>query len=353
VPPYISTTCGRYYVHYGSSLTYDTDNLPARLYPLDGDRYTVGHDPAHQGGDVWAADAAIDIMKHEDWSGVFVTLPGVDKAAHMWGGVDDPGAGAFANGDPSTHLEAAAHVADEQVGRIVGQLRDSGQLKDTLVVVTADHGQLPARTFLGETADRPDGFAADPRSSYNWYYANTPVLDYLDPSAWIKPLVDTGNVGISFQDSAIRVWLKDNAPARRTEAAAIVSKMPGVLATYYRDGDHFQLVSALPKKQLTASEFSWWSRNGQQIVDSSAAPYGADVIGLLRDNTTAGAAGDHGGAQYDAQNIPVIFYGAGTTATDSTAAIRSVDVMPTILKAMGIQPTAATDGRALVLPTTR
>ncbi len=25
------------------------------------------------------------------WNGIFVTLPGVDKAAHMWGGVNDPG----------------------------------------------------------------------------------------------------------------------------------------------------------------------------------------------------------------------------------------------------------------------
>ena len=69
------------------SFAYDTTKLPAVLYPLDSDRYVTGHDPAHEGGDVWAADAAVAIMRNDPtWNGIFVTLPGVDKAAHMWGG---------------------------------------------------------------------------------------------------------------------------------------------------------------------------------------------------------------------------------------------------------------------------
>jgi hypothetical protein len=328
VPAYISEpVCGRYYVDSNKEHFYDTDNLPARLYPLGGNRYTVGHDSANQGGDVWAADAAIDVMENEDWRGLFVTLPGLDKAAHMWGGEDDPGAGAFPNGDPSTHLEESVRVADEQVGRITAALEDSGQLEDTLVVLTSDHGQMSARTYLGNTEDGPGGFPADPRGYDNRYYADTPIYDYLNPSDWIKPLVDTGNVGVSFQDSAIRVWLKDTSAAEKAESARIVSGMEGVMATYSRDGDRFRLVSRLSPEELTVQEQTWFAKHGQEIVDTSAAEYGADVIGLLRDHTTAGVAGDHGGAQYEAQNIPVVFYGAGTSATDSGAPIRSVDIM--------------------------
>lgn len=350
VPAYISApSCGRYFVDGKKSNVYDTDNQPARMYPLDGNRYTVGHDTAHQGGDVWAADAAMDIMKNEDWSGVFVTLPGVDKAAHMWGGVDDPGAEAFANGDPTTHLAHAAKVADEQVGRIIQSLKDRDQLKDTMVVLTADHGQLSARTFLGNTEDTAAGFPADPRGYYNWYYADTPVLDYLDPSDWIKPLVNTDNIGVSFQDSAIRIWLKDNSRTKQLEASHIVEGMRGVLATYYRDGSQYRLVSHLNRDKLTAAEWTWFKAHGQEIVNTSAARYGADVIGLLRDNTTAGVAGDHGGAQYDAQNIPIAFYGAGVSSRDNSAPIRSVDIMPTVLRAMGITPAPKLDGQAMPL----
>src|SRR3954452_6344863 len=93
VPSYLlvapTAPCGRFYVQRDKS--YDTDRSPAWMYPVEDDRYVRGDNPEHQGGDVWAADAAIETMKHEkDWSGVFVTLPGVDKAAHMWGSIDDP-----------------------------------------------------------------------------------------------------------------------------------------------------------------------------------------------------------------------------------------------------------------------
>ena len=115
--------------------------------------------------------------------------------------------------------------------------------------------------------------------------------------------------------------------------------MKGVLATYYRDGGHYHLVSHLdPARSRAKAEWTWFKEHGQEIVNTSAARYGADVDGLLRDNTTAGVAGDHGGAQYDAQNIPIAFYGAGVSSKDNGAPIRSVDIMPTVLKAMGIKP---------------
>ncbi len=355
VPEYIKpspTDCSsRYYVDGDRNSYYDTNILPARLYPLDGNRYTVGHDPAHQGGDVWAADAAIDIMAHEDWSGVFVTLPGVDKAAHMWGAEGDPGAAGNPGFDPMTHMAAATRVADEQVGRIIAALRSSGELDHTLVVVTADHGMNAGATnFLGNTDDAAAGFPFDSRGFYNWYYADTPLIDYLQPSDWIQPLVATDNIGISYQDSAIRIWLKDQSPEKVQEATDIVSGMTGVLATYRRDGDHYTLTWNTPPTQVKKSEWSWFQQHGQEIVDSSAADYGADVIGLLRDHTVAGVYGDHGGAQLAAQNIPIVFYGAGTSDRSSDAAIRSVDIMPTVLRAMGLPQTASMDGIGYPLP---
>ena len=35
------------------------------------------------------ADAAIEMMTRETWSGMFVTMGAIDKAAHMWGAQDD------------------------------------------------------------------------------------------------------------------------------------------------------------------------------------------------------------------------------------------------------------------------
>ena len=153
----------------------------------------TGHDAAHEGGDVWAADAAIAIMRSPDnWNGIFVTLPGVDKAAHMWGGVTDPGP-TGADGDAMTHMVAATAEADEQVGKIMAELEAQGDLDNTLVVLTADHGSVAAAPghFHGEdVAERDYGY-------YNWYYGdaeNDPVT-YDQPQDALKPLTTGATSG--------------------------------------------------------------------------------------------------------------------------------------------------------------
>ena len=90
----------------------------------------------------------------------------------------------------------------------------------------------------------------------------------------------------------------------------------------------------------TKAERQWFDKHAQELVDTQAAPYGPDLIATLPDNTTYSVAGDHGGIQRAAQEIPIVFAGAGLSDKDVKAPVRSVDIMPTILKAMGITPTA-------------
>ncbi len=342
VPTYLSSpTCGRYYVNSNSALTYDTWKSPARLYPLDGNRYTVGFDQAHQGGDVWAADVAMATMDNEpNWSGVFVTLPGVDKAAHMWGSVDDPGGTV-----PMTHLKAAAKVADEQVGRIVGHLRDTGQLDDTLVVLTADHGSVPGRNFYGVDDGTED------RGYNNWYYGSLENDEYLSPQPAIQPLVDTGNLAMSYSDSMVRAWLKDQSSAKVDQAVGVMAKMPGVSAVWKRHGDHFDRATPVRWDRMrSGGERQWFRDHAQELLDTTAAAYGADVIATLVDDTTYSVAGDHGGIQRRSQQIPIVFAGGGVGSQDLRGGVRSVDIMPTILEEMQIPATHRLDGRAYQLP---
>ena len=50
VPTYLSQpACGRFYVNSNSAVKYDTGISPAWLYPLDGNRYTVGSRPGPRG----------------------------------------------------------------------------------------------------------------------------------------------------------------------------------------------------------------------------------------------------------------------------------------------------------------
>ena len=82
VPTYLSTPfCGRYFINSADSLHYGTrDAFPTWIYPEDGNRFFPGTDASalagHTGGDEWVADAAIEMMQREPWSGMFVTLGG-------------------------------------------------------------------------------------------------------------------------------------------------------------------------------------------------------------------------------------------------------------------------------------
>jgi arylsulfatase A-like enzyme len=83
-----------------------------------------------------------------------------------------------------------------------------------------------------------------------------------------------------------------------------------------------------------------------------AAPNGPDAVGLTRTDTTYGVMGDHGGANELVQRIPMVFYGAGVGSRDSTHPLRLVDVMPTVLTAMGISyDPSDLDGDAVTLST--
>ena len=348
MPPYIAGDCGsRYWVERDKG--YDTLQFPAQLYPATDDRYVVGDEPGHQGGDIWATDAVLDIMDHEkdDWSGIFVSLPGVDKAAHMWGGVNDP-EGATPGYDPMTHMKFAAATADAQVGRIMDALEESGELDSTLVVLTADHGSVAAAKGHWHGDFEP----VNDYGYYNWYYGD-PENDvpYDQPQEALQPLIDTDNVGLSYSDSSLNVWLKDQSPAAVAEAAGIMRTLPDVTAVWRRGGDHFDRVTPVRWDRMTSgAEKSWFARKAQELVDTQAAAYGPDLVATLPDDTTYSVLGDHGGIQRASQQIPIVFAGANLSGKDLHAEVRSVDIMPTILKAMGITPTYAMDGTAYALP---
>jgi arylsulfatase A-like enzyme len=277
--------------------------------------------------------------RERNWSGIFVTLPGVDKAAHMWGAIDDPGGPV-----PMTHMPRATKVADQQVGRIIGQLRDLHQLDNTLVVLTADHGFLPGRHFHGVDDGAPD------RGYYNWYYGATSNGDYLDPQPALRPLIATGNVAFTYSDSMVRAWLKSRTPDKKAQAARIMARLPDSSATWVRVGDHYRLASRVRWGRMGPAEARWFRKHAHELVNTSAAPYGPDVITTLLDNTTYSVAGDHGGIQRTVQRIPIVFAGDSLSRRDLRAPVRSVDIMPTILRELRIPVTHPMDGHAYPLP---
>ncbi len=175
-------------------------------------------------------------------------------------------------------------------------------------MLTADHGSVAAKHFYGkDVATRDYGY-------YNWYYGD-PQNDifYNQPQDALQPLVDTGNVGLSYSDSMLRVWLKDQSSEKVDEAAAVMEDLPAVTAVWVRNGDHYDRVSpvALQPDEDRGRAQRGSTKQAQELVDTEAADYGPDVIATLPDDTTYSVHGDHGGIQRASQQIPIVFAGAG------------------------------------------
>ncbi len=360
VPAYLTrndpndpTLCGRYFVNADKNNHYGTkDAFPSWLYPGEGNRFVPGNDPDHLGGDTWVADAAIEMMQQENWSGMFVTMGGIDKAAHMWGAQADDAPQDCTTLAGMSHTQCAAENADVQLGKILDAVKavDAAKGGHTLVVLTADHGATYGEHFYGkQTVDAGNS---------NWYYApaalgvwdagTAGVLDqatYSSPSPDIAALNADGNVQFSYQSTAIEAWLLDHSPAANKAKAKQMLGLPGVIATYWKNaaGTAFRLQGT---HRMSRSEKDWWKAHAQQIVNTMAAPDGPDVVGLLHDRTSYGVYGDHGGAQESVQRVPMVFWTPGMRANSTGESFRTPDVMPTILAAMGISRTSATDGRA-------
>lgn len=345
VPAYISDPeCGRFYLDSDKAMSYGTATTPpAWMYPLDGNRDIPGNDPAHRGGDRWVTDAAFKVMGHEDWSGLLLTYGGIDKAGHMWGGLND--VPPYPGGAERTHMAHVAKVADRQIGRLVDRLEADGLMDETLIVLTTDHGQLTSKNFYGINEAG--------RGNYNWYYGSDSDESYLLPSPEIQKLIDgTGdNIEMSMQDSAVRAWLNDRTRKDKKQAADVMATLGGVQASYWREGRHYVLRWRAPRGDFTNSEWAWFRQHAQEIVNTEAHGYGPEVIGLLANNTSYGVAGDHGGAQESVQRIPIVFYGAGVTPGSTVPdEVRSVDILPTVLREMQIPVTHWMDGRRFPVP---
>ena len=331
--------------YYGTKV-----DQPAWRYPEDG-RYVAGPYADHLSGDTWVADAAMKIMENEDWSGLFVTFSAIDKIGHLWGG------GAVDNLDTYTwdpesifrevHMPWAAKNADDQLGRLIQKLKDEDQYDDTLIIVTADHGST-----YGGKGDYGNN-VYDGGNVGGWYagtwwpaYGADPTIPNTSngPDA-LAPLLATGKVEFSYQSTAIETWLKMGSRSwgDRLSVARAMQKLPGVIATYVRHGDHYVLHST---GTMTDDEKAWWQEAGQKLVDSMAFAGSGDVVGLLANKTVYAVYGDHGGAQKGVQRIPMAFYAPGIKHKDATAKAKLVDLVPTVLKAMGINQLAPMDGTA-------
>jgi hypothetical protein len=322
VPDYIASN-SRFAVD--CTQAYGTDFTT--IYKIDGNRYVPGKDPAHLGGDIWTADAAIEIMKRERWSGLFLTFGGIDRIAHMLGEQDGHGLQSV----PSEyHLADMLRIADEQLGRLLATLDDQGLSSRTLVVVTSDHGGQKNDSYMGNNGSQSCCPFEGPKAD-------------VTPPYWVKHLneLSGGKLKTAYTSTILNLWFADRSSATEQTVTRGVKDIPGITEIYARrqTGAEYRYEQVHANFEGTTAKFQAWAkRHSAELIGTMAGPAGPDLVGLLKDGYGFGRIGDHGGAQELVQRIPMIIRVPGEAPARRTEPLRQMDLAPEITKILGLKP---------------
>jgi hypothetical protein len=335
VPSWIAGPPGNRF-HVDGRRTYGTAHLE---YPMKGDHYLPGPDARRPGGDLWVAGVALEVMRRDPgWTGLLLTMGGVDKVGHLLGEFDGP---VEAGQDPAVHLDRALATADRAVGRVLDRLAELGLADRTLVVLTSDHGALAGR-FVG---DRGPG-----RANENWYCGRAENARYARPSRAIAPLAALPQVRFVMADTMIRAWLADGSLASVVATGRAMRALEGVREVHGLIGSRYMRLHRRSDRDsggVPDREAAWAARELPELLASLAAPHAPHVLGLLDSGVTYGTPGDHGGHQELVQRIPLIFRGPGLGAgRTSRERARLVDIAPTVAALLGAAG-GSYDGRVL------
>ena len=291
VPAYFSADCGSPLgggPRHGRTTPSSTRRSSTRATD---NRYVVGHDPAHQGGDIWA-----DRRRPRDHGAGGRRLerhlrqPARRRQGRAHVGRRQRPEGATPGYDPMTHMEYAAETADAQVGRIMQALEDSGELDNTLVVLTADHGSVAA----DEGHFHGDFEPVNDYGYFNWYYGSPERRAVPEPA---------GGAAAAHRRHRRRHREDQRRLLLQRLLAQRVAEGP-VAGEGRRGGGHHggprrtsppsgsataTTSTGSPRcagTGCTAPRSGGSPRKAQELVDTQAADYGPDLIATLPDNTT-------------------------------------------------------------------
>jgi len=214
---------------------------------------------------------------------------------------------------PSAELLAEIEYVDTAIGEIVNALKTAGIYNDTLVIITAKHGESPID---------PTRYVADG--------ANTPATLLGNAIPFSESPLNTTGIGATEDDVSV-LWLKKGAsvPAAvellENNAAAI-----GLGEIYYG-----------PSLALNYNVGGLEPGEDPRSPDIIVTPN----VGVTYSGSTS-MIGDHGGFAHDDTNVMLLVANPAFKARTISAVVATRQVAPTIVKALGLNPQALDAVRA-------
>ncbi len=259
-----------------------------------------------------AAPAPVPMLFGMNFQAVSVGQKLIEKSVSLTGGYLD------SEGTPTPSLVSEIQFVDNSIGQMVAALKSSGVYNSTLIVITAKHGQSPVDSarYTGITSSGPvttspatilDGFGCLPLSE--------------------SPSNPTG-IGAT-EDDISMIWLNSNCTT-----ASAVSK----------------LETGSPSSANVAGIGQiFWGRGIAQLFNPPGfAPTGdprtPDIlvtpnVGVTYSGSSKKLA-EHGGFAHDDTNVMMLLSNPQLTPATVFTPVETMQVAPTILKALGLDPTS-------------
>jgi hypothetical protein len=206
---------------------------------------------------------------------------------------------------PSQQLLSEVEYVDTAVGIIVNALKTAGIYNDTLVIITAKHGESPID---------PTRYVADG--------SGTPATVLGDLIPWSESPLNSTGIGATEDDVSV-LWLKKGVN---------VDDAVGIL-----EGDATEIglgeIYYGPSLALNYNIGGWDPGQDPRSPDIIVTPN----VGVTYSGSTS-MIGDHGGFAHDDNNVIMLVANPGFKAQTVSATTTTTQVAPTIVKALGLNP---------------
>lgn len=234
----------------------------------------------------------------------------IEKQKSLTGGYVD------SVGTPTQSLLEEIEFADASIGKMVGELKSNGLYSSTLIVITAKHGQSPVDSsrYTGITSTGP--VTTSPAT----ILANAGCIPFSE-----SPLNQNG-IGPT-EDDVSQIWL--NHQCTTAEAVKMLEEQSPATNNIAGIGEIFS------------------GRGLTQLFNAPGLPPNGDPrtpdilvtpnIGVTYSGSTKKLA-EHGGFAHDDTNVMMLLSNPGFKAKTITSPVETMQVAPTILRALGLNP---------------
>jgi len=206
---------------------------------------------------------------------------------------------------PTGFLFNEIQFVDASIGVIVDALKNAGIYDDTLLIVTAKHGESPIDTaqYVADGTDTP-----------------ATLLGRAIP--WSESPHNTTGIGATEDDVSV-LWLKKGVPVKA--AVDLLDK----------DADEIGLGEIYygPTLALNYNVGGWEPGDDPRTPDIIVTPN----VGVTYSSSTS-MIGDHGGFAHDDTNVVLLVENPSFTPQTVSTATATMQVAPTIVQALGLDP---------------